>query len=160
MQWADVLRDQSLQDLPYKIELNEWGQIVMSPASNRHASLQGEVYWILRNRMAGGKVLTECSVETDAGVKVLDVAWCSSEFFQKQGFTTPYPEAPELCVEIVSPSNSDRQLREKMALYFRRGAKECWLVSEEGRVRFFSADGEQERSGLLQDIGSVLTWDA
>ena len=30
MQWAEVLRDPSLQDLPYKIELNEWGQVVMS----------------------------------------------------------------------------------------------------------------------------------
>ena len=30
MQWAEVLQDPSLQDLPYKIELNEWGQVVMS----------------------------------------------------------------------------------------------------------------------------------
>ena len=32
MKWQEVLEDKSLQDLTYKIELNRWGQIVMSPA--------------------------------------------------------------------------------------------------------------------------------
>ena len=38
MKWQEVLEDKSLQDLPYKIELNAWGQIVMSPAKVRHSS--------------------------------------------------------------------------------------------------------------------------
>ncbi len=33
MKWQDVLLDKTLQDLPYKIELNEYGKIEMSPAS-------------------------------------------------------------------------------------------------------------------------------
>ena len=148
MQWTDVLQDQSLQDLPYKIELNEWGQIVMSPTSNRHANYQGKVFWMLRNHMVGGEAFTECSIETNAGVKVADVAWCSSDFFQKHGFETPYTMAPEICVEIISPSNSDRQMQEKMALYFNRGAKECWLVSEGGDIRFFDGEGERKESSF------------
>ena len=40
MQWSDVLEDRSLDNLPYKIEINEWGQIVMSPASNRRGYFQ------------------------------------------------------------------------------------------------------------------------
>ena len=36
MTWEEVLADRSLQDLPYKIELNKWGNIEMSPAKNRH----------------------------------------------------------------------------------------------------------------------------
>jgi hypothetical protein len=39
MQWADVLADRSLRDLPYKIELDRNGNIIMSPASNRHGRL-------------------------------------------------------------------------------------------------------------------------
>ena len=31
MQWQDICDDKLLQDLPYKVELNQWGQIVMSP---------------------------------------------------------------------------------------------------------------------------------
>ena len=152
MQWAEVLQDPSLQDLPYKIELNEWGQIVMTPASNQHGIYQGEVYWILRNSMIGGKVVNECSIETNLGVKVADVAWCSAEFMQKHGIATPFTEAPEICVEIVSPSNSDRQMQEKMVLYFQRGAKECWLVTEEGEVRFFGCEGERQESSFGVEV--------
>ena len=28
MQWSDVLRDKYIEYLPYKVELNEWGNIV------------------------------------------------------------------------------------------------------------------------------------
>ena len=40
LRWDEVLKDPSLQDLPYKIELNAWGNVEMSPASNRHGRLQ------------------------------------------------------------------------------------------------------------------------
>ena len=42
MQWQEVVNEQSLQDLPYNIEMNEYGKIIMSPASNKHSS----VYWL------------------------------------------------------------------------------------------------------------------
>ncbi len=148
MQWADVLQDPSLQDLPYKIELNEWGQIVMSPASNQHGIYQIKIGWILLSQMTEGTVISECSIQTDVGVKVADVAWCSADFLQKHGVETPFMEAPEICVEIVSPSNSDALMQEKMAIYFHCGAKECWLVTEEGKVRFFDQDGERAHSSF------------
>lgn len=33
MEWSKVCEDKILQNLPYKIELSEWGNIVMSPVS-------------------------------------------------------------------------------------------------------------------------------
>ncbi len=36
MQWSEVLEDKSLRDLPFKIETNRYGQIVMTPVSNEH----------------------------------------------------------------------------------------------------------------------------
>ena len=89
MQWSEVLNDPSLKNLPYKIELNEYGQIVMSPASNKHGLLQAEIAFFLRNNRQG-KVLTECSIETSKSVKVADVAWGSIDFFQRNGIDTPY----------------------------------------------------------------------
>jgi hypothetical protein len=38
--WQDVINDPSLQDLPYKIELNKRGNIEMSPATNLHGLYQ------------------------------------------------------------------------------------------------------------------------
>ncbi|MBF0627281.1 MAG: Uma2 family endonuclease [Magnetococcales bacterium] len=156
MQWAEVLQDPSLQDLPYKIELNEWGQLLMSPASNRHARFQGQIMTLLARQMEDGSILTECSIDTEAGVKVPDVAWGSDSFMQQYGDQTPFPMAPELCIEVISPSNSERQMQWKMALYFARGAKECWLVSETGTVRIFTSHGEQIGSSLGIELSASL----
>ncbi len=151
MQWSDVLADPTLRNLPYKIELNEFGKIVMPPASNKHGNVQVHIARRLWESLPAGEVITACSVETDQGVKVADVAWCSLEFIGRHGLETPYSEAPEICVEIVSPSNSGREMQEKAGLYFARGAKEVWIVSESGSVQVYGPEGARERSELAVD---------
>lgn len=139
--WQDVLDDPSLQDLPYKIELNERGEIVMSPATNLHGIFQTTINDLLRDHIQGGRRITECSVETRKGVKVADVAWLSDAFFAQFGLETPYQHAPEICIEIISPSNSKLTIQEKIELYIECGAKEIWTCNLEGQVQFFGADG-------------------
>lgn len=36
MEWSEVIYNPFLQDLPFKIELNKFGKLLMSPASNSH----------------------------------------------------------------------------------------------------------------------------
>lgn len=151
MEWAEVLADPVLRDLPYKIELNEYGKIVMSPASNRHGALQGDLIQQLGGKLPG-RTFPECSIQTTKGVKVADVVWCSTAFMRQHGFATPYPRAPELCVEIVSPSNSRQELTEKIALYLAVGAQEVWIVFEDGQIEVHDASGRLERSALLHPI--------
>ncbi len=55
MDWTEVCQDRSLQDLPFKIELNEWGQVVMSPASNRHGRNQMAIGLRLSALVAGAR---------------------------------------------------------------------------------------------------------
>jgi hypothetical protein len=43
MRWAQVVNDPALRDLPYKVELNAFGKIEMSPAGTRHGRLQALV---------------------------------------------------------------------------------------------------------------------
>ena len=38
MNWQEICNDPLLRELPYKIELNEWGKIVMTPA--RHSAFK------------------------------------------------------------------------------------------------------------------------
>jgi Uma2 family endonuclease len=148
MTWAEVLTDPCLQDLPYKIELNEWGEIIMSPASNWHGSYQSRIIRQLDKQLQGGDIYVECSIETARGIKVPDVVWCSDAFLARYGYETPYPAAPELCVEVVSKTNSRKQMREKMELYFAQGAFECWLVWQGGTVEMYDATGHIERSSF------------
>lgn len=150
MRWSDVLNDKSLSNLPYKIELNEYGQIVMSPASNQHGFLQAEIAFFLRSQRVG-KVLTECSIDTPKGVKVADVAWGSGDFFLSYGLQTPYPLAPELCVEIVSPSNSSQEINEKIRLYLQQGAQEVWICSQDGNLTIYSVSGKLAGSAIFSD---------
>ena len=98
MEWQQIIADPLLQNLPYKIELNRWGKIVLSPASNKHGLLQAELAGFVRDAKKNGKVITKCSVNTHKGVKVADVVWESDDFFKRNAFDTPYQEAPELCV--------------------------------------------------------------
>jgi len=149
MDWAAVLEDKSLQDLPFKIETNRFGQIVMSPASNRHGINQGRIAHLLTNQGGLGSVIVECSVETDDGVKVADVAWATPEFIQRNGAFLAYPEAPEVCVEIISPANSRQEMEEKRNIYFRSGAKEVWMCDLIGSVTFFDREGVLIQSKLF-----------
>ena len=64
MQWSDVINDTSLRNLPYKIELDEHGRIVMSPASNRHGIQQGKLVRMLAQMLHEGEIATECSIGT------------------------------------------------------------------------------------------------
>ena len=152
--WREVLEDRSLRDLPYKVETNRGGQLIMSPAKNVHAFYQGRVAALLE-RALGGYVFAECSVGTPEGVKVPDVAWCSNDFLATQGFVDPYAVAPEICVEIKSPSNAESELQAKVRLYLDAGAREVWLVDAKGAVRLYGADGLLAASTFDVDATAV-----
>jgi len=140
MEWQQVIENPFLQNLPFKIELNKWGNILMSPASNNHGRWQFEVGTLIKQKKQSGTIITECSIKTSEGVKVADVAWLSDEFVEKYGFITPYNVAPEICVEIISPSNSKEEMDEKIKLYLNQGAKEVWLCNQEGEISYYFAD--------------------
>jgi len=139
MTWNEVCNDPNLRDLPYKIELNGFGQIVMSPASNWHGALQARISARLLD--LEGEVISECSVDTSDSTKVADVAWLSAEFIAGHGMATPYSKAPEICVEILSPSNSKEEMKVKRALYFEAGAKEFWECDQDGVMSFYDQSG-------------------
>jgi Uma2 family endonuclease len=152
MEWAQVINNPFLKNLPFKIELNKWGQILMSPASNNHGRLQYEVGALIDKKKGNGKIIIECSIETSDGVKVADVAWASDEFLERYAYNTPYIKAPEICVEIISPSNSKGEIEEKIQLYLAKGALEVWTVEETGKTRYYSYEGELNDSPTIQGV--------
>ena len=152
LRWAQVINDPTLRDLPYKIELNAWGKIEMSPASNRHGRLRVLLGAELLRQLPEGIVINEASILTDIGVRVPDVVWGSADFFKTYGETTPYPKAPEICIEIVSPSNSDAEMHEKTRAYLAAGAREVWRVTEEGSIRYFDQSGQRFASSFPVSI--------
>jgi Uma2 family endonuclease len=152
LRWTKIIHDPILRDLPYKIELNKLGQILMSPASNWHGYTQGEITGQFRNNKKGGKVITECSILTRDGVKVADVAWASDEFIENNGFKTPYLVAPEICVEILSPGNSIKEIADKVGLYLEKGAIEVWVIDSKGKISYFNNAGRVDHSKIIKGV--------
>lgn len=146
LRWAKVCNDPTLRDLPYKIELNAFGTIEISLASTRRARLQGEIACQLGQQLKDGGVFAEVPVYTTVGVRVPDVAWASNEFITRHGEATPLPQAPEICVEIQSPSNPMRELVMKADAFIAAGAREVWIVTENGEMSVLTAQGEKNAS--------------
>lgn len=144
--WNAMTADPLLASLPFKLELNEKGAIEVSPATTRHAFHQAFIAGELRRSLPHGITFTECPVETQIGVRAPDVAWASREFVDRHGLTNPLPEAPELCIEVLSPSNTEAEMNEKVAAYFAASAHEIWLVEESGQVRIIGPEGERTSS--------------
>jgi Uma2 family endonuclease len=156
MTWQDVLDDSSLQDLPYKIELDEKGRILMSPVTQMHSLLQMTIGDLLRDHVPNGLRFTECAIQTKKGVRAADVAWASRERY-RVGRGVLFSVAPEICVEILSPSNTAVEMLEKSALYFEAGAVEVWTCDLQGNVKFFAPAGELERSVLVPNFPLLIT---
>ena len=157
--WKEICDDPRLVGLPGKFETNRYGNIVMMPpASGKHSSFQGEIVFQLRT-LLGGKALPECPISTINGVRAADVGWYSSERFDTVKGQMVFERAPEICVEILSPDNSDREMEEKRQLYFQAGADECWICDLEGEMGFYLSsdpDRKLEHSETCPDFPSSV----
>ena len=156
VRYRKLCEDPRFNNIPGKIELDVWGRMVMSPPpSNYHGAMQ----FTLGTRLAvlGGRCFVEASVVTDRGLFVADVAWASADFMHVHGFETPFTQAPEICVEVVSPSNSKPELQEKRHAYIASGAEEVWLVfTHSKRVEIHSKRGLIPTSRYPVDLAGIF----
>ena len=81
--------------------------------------------------------------------KAADVAWWSDAIWAEAEKLPCFPKAPEICVEVLSPSNTVGEIDQKRMLYFEAGAKEVWLCSEKGEITFFHSVEERSASSRL-----------
>ena len=138
--WAEVHADATLVASPNRIETNAWGQIIMTPPpGGPHCDRQSEIHYQLRIRL-GDKSLVECPISTTDGVRAADVAWYSPSRFDKVRGQLAFEIAPEICIEVTSPRNTDTELRVKRALYFDAGAIECWICNLNGNMAYYDRD--------------------
>lgn len=154
--WDDVCSEPSLRDLPFKIELNQLNQIVMSPAHPHHSRLQSKIVRILGELQGDGEAIVELAIETEDGTKVPDVVWASGATIARHSGESSWLTAPEVCVEVLSPANTADEMDKKRALYFERGAVEVWLCSWEGKMTFYGAEGREKRSKFCPAFPDVI----
>ena len=110
MTWEEVCAHPDLQDLPFRIETNRWGQVVMSPPHNDQFFAQASIYNTPRKKTTGGDILQQAVIDADDGHKVADGVWMSEAFLKAHKGQASFKRAPEICVEVKLPSNSMKEL--------------------------------------------------
>ena len=151
--WTQILADAELARLPYRIETDQHGNLLMSPPpAPLHSQRQGHITGLLISLSHAGRVLPECPVSTAAGVKAVDVAWLAPERQENIPQIALFERAPEICVEILSPSNSVSEITEKRALYFDAGTSEVWICNLDGSMSFFSPHQQLFASSICPDF--------
>lgn len=155
MTWEEAVEDPILQGLPYKVELNGYGNVIMSPTRYAHGGYQAKIVTLL-DKLLDGKVVTEGAVQTSDNVKVPDVAWLTWDHWKTAEKELAASTAPAICVEVTSKSSYRRELDEKKALYFEAGAKEVWFCDRMGNMLFHTPDGQVAASTLCPDFPASI----
>ena len=156
--WHRVLNDPQLRELPYKVETNEHGQIVLSPHKPQHGLRQSRIIDLLRDHLQDDGVrAVEFAVETRKGVKVPDVVWLSAERLARvPDDAEASPVVPDLVVEVLSEGNTASGIAEKRRLYLDEGAREVWTCAPDGTLTFYDADGARDASALVPSFPSTV----
>jgi Uma2 family endonuclease len=143
--WNELAAD---PESPDHFELNEFGELIMSPKpTTGHQQVASEVAWLLRTQL-GGAAVTEVSVLTDRGVRAPDVVWMPTDRWNKCKGQSPLQIVPDLCVEVLSPSNTREEMAMKIGAYLRGGAREVIVIGLKGEADFFGPEGKRESSAL------------
>lgn len=154
--WDEIASDPLLGELPYKVETNNRGQLILSPHTAAHADAKGDIIALLSEYGEGGRARPEFPIVTKKGTKVIDVVWVTADRRGEMEETGDPPTlAPEVCIEVMSESNDWDEMEKKRTLYRDAGAEEVWIVTEDRKVRFF-VDEELNGSTLIPDFPAQL----
>ncbi len=156
--------DPRFRDFAGKVEINEYGDLLVNAASRLHVVVQKRLAAYLEH-MLGGEAMTEMPVEvkvqqSDAiRLRVPDIAWSAvAGFFDGPPELKVLPRPPELCVEMKSDSNTLKDMREKRDELLAMGAKEIWFVfPEQHRAEYYGAEGKRGASQFDVDLTEFWT---
>lgn len=149
-----------------KQELVRGEVVTMPPPTFEHGEVQVNVagyIWTFLKSNKIGRVVTESGTVTDRKpdtVRGPVISYYSKERLPLEQRVVKYADvSPDLCVEVISPSNTRKQMRDKIKEYFFAGVRMVWMVDpEDHSVAVFLAPNESRtvyENGTL-DGGEVL----
>ncbi len=130
---------------PFYYELRH-GELVQVPRSNlRHHVMQERLVDLLR-AIPGmtGYVSMQFAFRAlpEYDLRVADVGYLSQERWEKTDLDSHFQGAPDLVIEVLSPSNTAEEMFDKERLCLENGAREFWVVDAKLlEVRVATPDG-------------------
>jgi hypothetical protein len=125
--WNALAADPATPDY---YELNEFGELILSPKpTTGHQRVASAIARMLTSQ-CGGEAVTEVSVLTDRGVRIPDVVWMQTDRWTAFKGQTPLELVPDVCVEVLSPSNTREEIEKTLRGGARGGLPSAWCEIE------------------------------
>ena len=128
------------------------GEIVQMPlASKRHNTAKnwiGRILFRYLDANPGGGLTAQIEagfVVTEGDTFAPDVAVFRTERLAEEGRLIK--GAPEIAIEVVSPTDTVGGIRRKIKVYLANGASSVWIFYEEGSIAVHTATGVRELDG-------------
>jgi Uma2 family endonuclease len=148
---------EQLPDQPGKRELVRGELIELPPADYKHHSIAHRIFRCLDAALdhahARGMAAELASVFLEMGYLLPGAGWLQPDIsvtHAGQHIEKYLTGAPAIAIEVVSPSNTAKQIDRKAKLYFECGAREVWsffpktrqvTIQVPGSVRVIAEDG-------------------
>jgi Uma2 family endonuclease len=126
---------------PKRLELVRGELIEMAPTGALHGDVAGEIYYYIRHYVKLHHLGHVSAAETGYElarepytVRAPDVGFITRE---RAPVPTPeryWPLAPDLAVEVVSPSDRAQDIREKVLDFLNAGTRLVWIVYPQART--------------------------
>lgn len=157
VRYEKLCDDPCYANVPGKFEIDVWGRVMMTPPpAYKHGLVQGRLVSLLGS-LQDGQVGVETPIATSAGLFAADITWASDAFVRAHGQEVALQQAPELCIEVVSPSNFRQELEEKREAYLASGAQEVWIVYPiSRRCEFYGPQGQLQHSAFPVDLSGLF----
>lgn len=149
----------------WKVELSD-GELIMTAAARAFHNLVrdrlGRSLGDFADKHGLGEVLweTDFKLETNT-VRIPDVAFISARRWRGVDPRALMDFAPDLAVEVVSPSNNADDLALKVRQYLRAGTRLVWVIYPESRLVYIYRPGErpeirEAETGQVLDAPALL----
>jgi len=147
---------ESVGNRDVRYELVEGELLIVSPGMLPHNLIRDGILTLLRmfviSRKLGTVVSEQAFQVSERTVRVPDVAFVRPE--RPLASDRPIQGAPDLAVEVMSPTNTPREIDQRISDYFAAGCHRVWVVyPEEREVYIHGLVGVTRRRGddLLDD---------
>jgi Uma2 family endonuclease len=161
-----VWTDEALMALPddgRKYEL-VGGELVVSPTGFEHGYISLRLSTALMDFVLPRRLGAGADSSTGFRMKSGNVLSPDISFVRKERLGKPitkkfFEGAPDLAVEVLSPDDSSKRVREKLAEYFANGTSLAWVVNPANRtVRVYHSptDSKLLRTGYSLEGGELL----
>ena len=129
---------------PSYYELHQGELVRVTRPKMKHARVQRRLRELLSPLLRDGIVETELAFRPlpEYELRVADVAYVSRERWRGADDDDNLRGAPEIVIEVLSPSNTVSEINEKSRLCLEHGSLEFWVVDPQLReIRISTPDG-------------------